>query len=545
MFNDNENEELDQMEANRQNREAEKSGKEALKKHAKKNAKNKALKVIINAIIAKIQIVLLFVIISTMIVTIITSIIVALFGGDSNKNNSPTDDMNNNYTVLSLVDYLRQYSHSGEAPQTDDKKFYKLYGDGVGWPTIGNADLQWKSHQNKFAKAGKVLSGNTIKTVSNVQDYVNGFLTRGSTATYTNAEIDAMNVYVERALVDEIGNETAESIYQSVKNYTNGIELSQQQLYALTAVMYNFGHLPERNGHTFVTAYEEASASYPVNSWQHNRHVWDTWWNALGGGAAGHIPARDAAYETYVKGVYDFSQSDAGEVFGRKYYIYYTQEQLNQFSYAPNKSITRTTANEPTIFSYAVGKPTQHYDGECVTAAGHEFPHYLQANFSGAFGTSTIAAAGCGPTSMAMILAGLCNDYSITPVTYIAKLNEYFNNNWREYYLPGAGSIYAGICNADLLKKYYNCTARYASSAEAAYQALENGNCGVIGAEVGHVLAMIPLPDEYKNSGYKFYVMDSARGHSGPYKSTADFVSRNPRSGQVCKIYYIIELLDN
>ena len=79
---------------------------------------------------------------------------------------------------------------------------------------------------------------------------------------------------------------------------------------------------------------------------------WDNWWSYLGGRKSRTYSARDAAFETYVKGVFDFSLSDAGEVFSRKYYIYYTQAQLNRYSYAPNKPITRTSSNEEEIFTY-------------------------------------------------------------------------------------------------------------------------------------------------------------------------------------------------
>ena len=54
---------------------------------------------------------------------------------------------------------------------------------------------------------------------------------------------------------------------------------------------------------------EKLEKGYAEGSWQHNRYIWDTWWCKLGGGATGHIPSRDAAYETYVKGVFDFKTS--------------------------------------------------------------------------------------------------------------------------------------------------------------------------------------------------------------------------------------------
>lgn len=38
----------------------------------------------------------------------------------------------------------------------------------------------------------------------------------------------------------------------------------------------------------------------------------------------------------------------------------------------------------------------------------------------------------------------------------------------------------------------------------------------------GHILAVIPVPAEYKKQGYKFYILDSARGHDGLFKSVSD-----------------------
>jgi len=250
-----------------------------------------------------------------------------------------------------LSTYLRQFSHSSEAPKTADGKYYKMYGDGRGWPTIGNADLQWKSNHTKFNCSGKVLENGVEKTVPSIQSYVNGKL-GGAGVELTDSEIDALNICIEVNLVDRIGDETQKTHYDSVEIATRGLDLSKQQLYALVAIQYNFGYLPVRNGYTFKQVYLAGASKYEINSVEHNKYIWDNWWAHLGGGAEGHIPARDAAFETYVKGVYDFSTSDAGEIFGRNYYIYYTQDQLNNFSYAPQKPITRTPSNEVKIFTY-------------------------------------------------------------------------------------------------------------------------------------------------------------------------------------------------
>lgn len=367
--NNPENEQLEEMETERQNRLAEKSGKQMLKKQQKKDAAKQVKNVIIKAIIAKIQ----FVAVITLITSIVTIILVTIF--TSLLKGSLDDDsvyfyhnMNERTATLTLQQYLVQFSHSGEAPQSDDGRFYKMYGDGVGWPTIGNSDLQWKSHQSKFAVAGKVLKSNGENTESNVQDYVNSFLTRGANEKYSNSEIDSMGIYIEKELVDSVGQTVAETYYQTVQTVTQDLNLSEQQLYALTTIQYNFGYLPTRNGYTFKSVYEAGAALYTINSWEHMKFIWDNWWCYVGGGAAGHIPMRDAAFETYVKGVYDFTFSEAGEVFGRSYYIYYTQAQLNQFSYAPKKPITRTDSNEQEIFTYTESAGSSEVPGSTESA---------------------------------------------------------------------------------------------------------------------------------------------------------------------------------
>lgn len=409
-----------------------------------------------------------------------------------------------------------------------------------GYPTIGNADLQYKSHHEKFKKPGKVLENGVEKTVDNVEEYINSKLANGPEAKYTNEEIKNLQIYIEVDLIDQIGDNVQQKVYEKVITETQGLDLSQQQLYALTAITYNFGHLPVRNSKTFKQVYEAGAGLYEIDSWEHDKYIWDNWWALLGGESAGHIPSRDASFETYVKGVYDFSESAAGKVFGRSYYIYYTQEQLNAYDYAPNKPITRTAENEEEIFTYNEIE-LYNYDGEAVIAAGYQFPHYLQKNYAGSYGSSTISASGCGPTSMAMILAGFCNDYSITPVTFIENLEEYYPS-WESYYVPGAGSIRGAICDTQFLAQYYNCKSTYVSDnaegQEQALKALAEGKA-VLGGEEGHLLAIIPVPDEYKNMGYAFYVLDSYRGHDGPFKSVSDFINSTTATKLIFR--YIIE----
>lgn len=164
------------------------------------------------------------------------------------------------------------------------------------------------------------------------------------------------------------------------------------------------------------------------------------------------------------------------------------------------------------------GKTRPEFGGETVTIGSYTFPHYLQKNYSGSYGTSTIAAAGCGPTSLAMILAGLLGDNTIDPISVVESIKANWPNG--SYYVNGKGSSHC-IFRSDFLFKYYGVTSQMYPSQAQALQALEQGY-PVIGGEDGHILAIIPVSEELKAQGYKFYILDSARGHDGPYKSVAD-----------------------
>lgn len=163
-------------------------------------------------------------------------------------------------------------------------------------------------------------------------------------------------------------------------------------------------------------------------------------------------------------------------------------------------------------------KTKPSFSGTTVKAAGYEFPQYYQRDYVGSYGSSTIKAAGCGPTSLAMILAALKGDPSITPETVINNIKQ----NWPTgaYYIKGVGSSHC-IFNNDFLNRYYGVSSQMYPTQASALQALENGY-PVIGSETGHILAIIPAPDEYKAQGYKFYILDSGRGHGGLYKSVEE-----------------------
>ena len=88
-----------------------------------------------------------------------------------------------------------------------------------------------------------------------------------------------------------------------------------------------------------------------------------------------------------------------------------------------------------------------------------------------------------------------------------------------------------------MLQKYYNCKSTWVSSDQQALEALAAGKC-VEASDDGHIYAVIPVPNEYRSAGYQFYILDSALGFSGAYKSLSEFTAK---TGRVLSFKYIIE----
>lgn len=399
----------------------------------KKNIEKKQGKKILWNIIKSIALPMIILVVKVMAIAIILVVLIALFSslltGDGNIDGK-AENAEASITTSSLEKYLQQFSHSGEAPKSADGKFYKMYSDGK-YPTIGNADIKWSTWQSKFACSGVVLTADgQIKKVEDVQKYVNGFLSRGDVGIYSKEEINMLNIFIEKELVDNIGQEIRDYFYNKVVSETNekGLNLSQQQLYALTTICYNRGNIKLTiNGRTttFLEVYNRASSLYSVNSWEHNRYIWDNWWSYSTKGDRSR--SRDASFETYVKGYYDLAQSRGGGVFARTCYVYWTQEQLNRLDSPKNLPVTRTAENEQEIFSYnentGEGTGSATFEGQTLnvpsytsTTSGRTFLLYKQANQpwsnlqagydSKTKEPGTIAKRGCLITAMASIMTG-------------------------------------------------------------------------------------------------------------------------------------------
>lgn len=143
------------------------------------------------------------------------------------------------------------------------------------------------------------------------------------------------------------------------------------------------------------------------------------------------------------------------------------------------------------------GKNRPDYNVDTVIVGSYAFPHYLQRNYSGSYGTSTISVSGCGPTSLAMILSGLLRDNTIDPMSVVNNIKA----NWPDgsYYVKGSGSSHRIFSN-DFLFKYYGVTSQCYPSQAQALKALEEGY-PVLGGEDRTFLSTFTSIRGFKSTG--------------------------------------------
>ena len=165
---------------------------------------------------------------------------------------------------------------------------------------------------------------------------------------------------------------------------------------------------------------------------------------------------------------------------------------------------------------------TANYSVESVKSSdGHTYPHYIQYNYADVpYGTTTLAGGGCLPSSLAMILAGLLNDPSITPITVADAIK----SENRSYY-TNAGSQWWPYAESWFLEKHFGVKSKYPITESEALQALKDGY-PVLGGEPGHYLVYLPVLEGYEDQGYLFYILDSAKGHDGHVSTLEEAYNR-------------------
>lgn len=180
--------------------------------------------------------------------------------------------------------------------------------------------------------------------------------------------------------------------------------------------------------------------------------------------------------------------------------------------------------HDNTFFS-GVGGSLANWEGETYQSAKYTFPVYNQMTGKWATHTygrpplaKTISSSGCGCCSISAIVSGYLGE-AWTPDLVADCLDEMFPDG--SYYVYGSGST-SKVWSTPFISQYFGCRDEIINDNRTrAIQALKDGYC-VLGGEVGHILAFVPVSEEDARQGYVFRIIDSARGHNVLCKSFAD-----------------------
>lgn len=172
---------------------------------------------------------------------------------------------------------------------------------------------------------------------------------------------------------------------------------------------------------------------------------------------------------------------------------------------------------------------------EKYRVGGYEFPLYNQGNYAyrqyGKKPGKTIKTSGCVPASMSMIVAGLTRDKSVNPDSYVTALEHYFPDS-DAYYVYDGGSRWEGVSNSGFLQKNYGLKSIQNPTIEQGYAALEQGKC-ILGRVPRHAVAVLPVTDEMKAKGYRFFVLDPNGGRlNGFYRDVNEMIAACARTGR-------------
>ena len=325
-------------------------------------------------------------------------------------------DSFNQVDIISNIDsYVEQFYRKQR--NAEDDEYYKLVKNTNDELVIGKINLNWEENSTSFSIKGTIKHDGQEKEVDNIADYINNAISDSNNTSET------LDIWIEKEIVDNICENILETLYKDlVDNDLFALGLSRQQTYALLAVKYSYGCLPVIDGRTFKKVYKDGMQEFEEGSWQHNKYIWDNWWYQLG--KTSTATTADAQYETYIKGVFDFSLSDAGGVFSRNKYIFYSQEQISEFENATDLSITRTSENEEEIFTLELkAGEFEKVDGQYIvgyytSTTGRRFTILCQSKIPGWGGK-------CNRAATAIIASGYSKE---EPSSLIATMNTYYND---------------------------------------------------------------------------------------------------------------------
>lgn len=270
--------------------------------------------------------------------------------------------------AMRLQEYIYQLEHGNTPiPGSDEYggKYYKMYDDTTGNPTIG-VGIQWKSKFDFFSNvSGYVIQDGQEIQVSDVAEYVKNKLDGNHYYNYNQnggLTIDQRNIYIQKELVDAAWEDSISKWTNLVDRKLSNIPLSTQQRYALIAMCF------ARGGYSFDwVQLRQIYGSTELNSKEQLMRIWDEWWydqglkrdsNGKVKSPRGVIKGQDAMFETYVKGTFDLSNpwtptgagSNGNGVVARRYYLFYTNSQRAEFLHATEPTVRHQYENE--IFEY-------------------------------------------------------------------------------------------------------------------------------------------------------------------------------------------------
>lgn len=399
----------------------------------------------------------------------------------------------NEYSNVSLEKYLRQFSHGtteSNAPKSDDGKYYLMYGDlknSAGWPTIGDSDIQWASHYQKFNVSGLVLENNVEKEVSNVAEYVRQKLGGDNKYQGTDAEIRAKQIYINVELVNSVGEEIRNIIVGLVESEIGDINLSKQQKYALIEIGYARGH---KYLEGFRETYNKAAGSYEIDSPEFNMYIWDNWWYNNGVASnLGKIKGQDAAFETYLKGTFDFSKPyepswmgvQGTNVFDRKYMLFYTKAQLAELK-NPSVKTARESGDTTEIFTYVEG-------ASGFLEVAEEIWQIIYTSFGKYGSLNTIpprisANIYENQVDCSGYVSWVLYEYGYTDITSQISSEGFYNTNWTERYgweeipFSQGADITDLIQPGDIVVRRANSVGHVAIVVEPLIDGAESYDCG-------------------------------------------------------------------
>lgn len=209
---------------------------------------------------------------------------------------------------------------------------------------------------------------------------------------------------------------------------TSGYNSALAQSAEYGAVNDNFYGTPDTNLYVLYSEYAFLGAYHYADESDFSNPKGQTWY--LNNGSTWGLGGR-----VYIYDMYELGGLYTGEYAIRCNHSHANDptepdEQADYAVYSMNKRLQIATD----IFGANILASNFTGSGQSqIGYGGVVYPHYLQTEYSRRYGTSTISDSGCGPTSMAMIIAGLTGDASVTPTTVVDKIEEIWPS-WSSYY---------------------------------------------------------------------------------------------------------------